>query len=271
MAEIVSKIVYNLTADVNDLFCLRFQIWDDELEMLAQKNLLKCKMENDQCHRTKKFLYAGQNLAILCKREIRTPEEAIRLAIQGWWDEYKNITSIDAKNNYQSIRSSAQFGKFTQMARDKAFAMGCAIISIHYFQCYLIVCNYAITNLGDASVYNVGPIRSKCKTQSEKYPGLCGGNENYTNHTIQGIRFFNNEKTEVIPVKQWIANGRLLDISLTPHLTHTKRRPTAEQSPFAMEPTINEPATSTANENGLLTIDKLLQMLGKCFGADCIK
>lgn len=200
--------------------------------MISQKNLIICQIEHDKCRQTKRYLWPGQNLAMFCRMPIRTVDEAIQLSNDAWWDEYKNITYIDRENNYKSIKANDQYGHFTQMARDKAYAMGCAAISNKNGYCFFIACNYAITNWGYDPVYAFGPVRSKCKTKSRKYPGLCGDKEDYTNYTKLGVKFFTKDNSVVPPLRQWYANGRILDIPFTPSNSaiHRYNKPTTAAS-----------------------------------------
>ncbi|XP_031637955.1 uncharacterized protein LOC116350332 [Contarinia nasturtii] len=230
-------------------------VWDDELEMIAQKNLITCEFEHDQCRRTKKYIWAGQNLAQRCKQPFLTPEEAMEWANEAWWNEYKDVTFIDKSNNYSSISASNQYGHFTQMARDKAYAMGCAVTSTEDEYCHTIACNYAVTNWGLDPVYATGPVRSKCKTFSKKYPGLCSDREDYTNYVRFGVSFFTKDSSPVPPLQQWIANGRVL-ISGTDvkRPSASVKRKTVKPTPVSSVPTMKRqkvmPTMTTTSVRG---------------------
>lgn len=83
----------------------------------------------------------------------------------------------------------------------------------------------------------MGRVRSKCKTFSQKYPGLCSDREDYTNYVRFGVSFFTKDDSPVPPLQQWIANGRILTAG-----TVSKRQTNLEQK--TMKPTsFSMPAT----------------------------
>lgn len=167
-------------------------------------------MEHDKCRRTKKYIYAGQNLAMSWCTPHISPDEAIKRANENWWKEYKNITFINEGNLYNSIKANDKHGHFTQMARDKAFAIGCAMISTRNGYEHYIACNYALANIINQPVYERGPVASGCKTKNKKYPGLCGKYEDYRSYKKNRTKYFTKDNTTVPPLKQWIANGKML-------------------------------------------------------------
>lgn len=179
--------------------------------MMAQKNLLLCMMDHDKCRQTFRYRHAGQNLAMVCQRPLITPEAAIEKSMNGWWMEYKAITHINHDLKYNSIRANDQYGHFTQMIQANAFAVGCAIISTQLGYCYYVACNYAVTNIVDRPIYTVGRVRSKCRTNSTRYRGLCGGNEDYYDHQRHGTRgLFVRNNSNIPPLEQWKANGNYI-------------------------------------------------------------
>lgn len=178
--------------------------------MFAQKQLLKCSTTHDDCHKSLKFLFPGQNTNTRCDSNAVSPEEAIQAALSGWWDENSRITSINANNDYQSIQNNGQDADhFTQMAHDTAFKIGCAVIKTDG-GCYWVTCNYAITNWIFDPVYAVGDTRSGCQTQSATYPGLCGPDEDYYGYQSGGVPLFNNDQTVPAAVSTFNNNGRIL-------------------------------------------------------------
>lgn len=76
------------------------------------------------------------------------------------------------------------FAHFTQVVRDEAYKIGCAISRfsdpINKKPLSLITCNYAVTNLATFPVYEEGDAASGCKTGPHpNYPGLCSESEVY--------------------------------------------------------------------------------------------
>lgn len=185
--------------------------------MIAQRNLLSCKMQHDACRSTKRHKYAGQNLAMGCGWS--SVQQAIDQSLKMWWNEHKSITQINNKNMYTSIRSRGKYGHghFTQMARDKAFAIGCAVISTSNDHCWYVACNYAVTNWLGSPVYVRGKVRNRCKTKSSKYPGLCGAKEDYSGYKVKGISFFSRRKIDSPILQQWQQNGKRLNVRNAPN------------------------------------------------------
>lgn len=71
---------------------------------------------------------------------------------------------------------------FTQMVRDRSDRIGCAIsqFKANGFYNVYVVCNYAVTNIGNEPVYVEGRTASLCKTGVHKnYNGLCSPKEKY--------------------------------------------------------------------------------------------
>lgn len=158
---------------------------------MALQNVLQCKNQHDSCHKTKHFLYAGQNLQASCYAPGHdSVQSAIEGAINGWFDEYKVFPSQwlhSFGNGHQQPHSMV--GDFSQMVKDKAFALGCAIVKSNSYHeknwsCYFIACNYATGNIGGAPVYEVGQMGSKCRTgMNHDYQGLCSPRETYYDDT----------------------------------------------------------------------------------------
>lgn len=54
-----------------------------------------------------------------------------------------------------------------------------------HYQTYY-VCDYAVTNIYERSIYDQGPTASKCKTGTNpKYPALCSESEKYDDGQIE--------------------------------------------------------------------------------------
>lgn len=71
---------------------------------------------------------------------------------------------------------------FTQIVHDISDRIGCAISRYMENDWYVsyIVCNYAVTNIQDRSIYTAGETASECTTGThDEYDGLCGVNEDF--------------------------------------------------------------------------------------------
>lgn len=192
-------------------------------------------MLHDYCRSTKRYIFAGQNLAELCRfPNYRPLKEAINLAMQMWYDEHRFLGSIKNIKSYSSSNdSSGVIGHFTQMVRDESFAVGCSIVKSQHpadgsnWNCYYIACNYATSNIIRRPVYEIGAIGSKCKTgRNPQYPGLCSKNENYTDNSL----LFTKNNIEAPPVTKWKQNGKKIyhlnaDTSISRPITATTNRP----------------------------------------------
>lgn len=146
--------------------------------MMALQNVAQCDMERDQCHRTKCFLFPGQNLyAVWAYPQFLSDKYAINLAIQSWFDEYKHITNIECINSFGNPHCpSHEIEQFTQIIWDDAAAVGCAIVKETHT--YYIACNYSYGNMSGRPVYKFGRNGSKCmRGLNKQYPGLCNERE----------------------------------------------------------------------------------------------
>lgn len=149
-------------------------------------------MKHDDCRRTKEFRYPGQNLAKFCNSVYWFDDRDVtEWAMNAWFEEYKDLPPKYVGAYGKGSAPRDQVGHFTQLIRDKAFAVGCAIIrSITIvngknMRCHYIACNYAVTNINGWPVYDIGPMGVNCKTgMNPKYPGLCSEHEDYYDDTI---------------------------------------------------------------------------------------
>lgn len=172
--------------------------------MIAAQNVAQCKIEHDDCRRTKRHVYAGQNLAQLCSYPTLVPvKDAVKRSMQDWFEEHRYFTSVEWINSYPEMGPKAAIGHFTQMIQDKAYAMGCSIV--RNLNCYYIACNYAAGNIVKHLVYETGPVGKKCKKGiNSKYPGLCKENEDFTDEK----QLFTKDKSEVPLLTKWKKNGK---------------------------------------------------------------
>lgn len=78
---------------------LLHQTWDDELAYIAYFNAKTCTYGHDQCRKTVRFPYAGQNIAAnMWTNKFASTMDVIVNQTKSWFDEYqwtpKNV--IDA-------------------------------------------------------------------------------------------------------------------------------------------------------------------------------
>jgi Cysteine-rich secretory protein family len=138
-------------------------------------------MRHDACRSTPDFKYAGQNLGYRASTGNFQPlNDTIKATIQSWYDEYKDAVQADL-DSCCSSRSGKVIGHFTQVVRDKATHIGCAVSRYtkdNLWKSSLVACNYAITNIQGRPVYVSGNPASGCTTgRNPKYPSLCSVNE----------------------------------------------------------------------------------------------
>ncbi|XP_034486541.1 antigen 5 like allergen Cul n 1-like [Drosophila innubila] len=155
--------------------------WSPELAKLAELNARQCQMKHDACHNTNKFKSSGQNLAIISGSS-ETDEQLLTACINMWWNENKNA-NMAVINSYPKTWTGDQIGHFTAMAQQPNYAVGCAAARYvsNKVRNFLLVCNYATTNIIDRAVYVRGPTAAGCNTGTNvNYPGLCTVNEVFT-------------------------------------------------------------------------------------------
>lgn len=182
------------------------QVWNDTLAKLAEMNAKTCVFGHDDCRNTGKnsresknfllllfldvffsenFLYAGQNIGqISSKTKHLEPTVVIKKIIEGWFNEHKDA-DMSYCNNFRHHPNGLKIGHFTQLVRDEAFAMGCAMTQFVQDLKYttIFTCDYTLSNIDDYPIYESSDeVASGCKTSiNEKYPGLCSVKEIYDN------------------------------------------------------------------------------------------
>lgn len=157
-----------------------FQTWNAKLAQLAALNVMQCKMKHDQCRSTKKFKYAGQNLALRANSGVFEPlDTLIEKNIKGWYDEVNNAAQSDIDNCCTS-KSGKTIGHFIQVVTDRAIQVGCAASQYTHkeWKTSLMTCNYALTNMIGQKVYLSGTTASGCSSGvNPDYPALCKDSE----------------------------------------------------------------------------------------------
>lgn len=113
---------------------------------MSLRNAMSCQMEHDSCRNTASFLHAGQNLAIFGSKPNAKPiKDSITKAIQMWYDEYKDVPSLQEVEKLGSSRARKPIGHWTQLVQSKAHRIGCSVVRFtdqKGWKQVLIGCNY---------------------------------------------------------------------------------------------------------------------------------
>ncbi|XP_052895672.1 antigen 5 like allergen Cul n 1-like [Anopheles moucheti] len=155
--------------------------WDTKLAKQAGHNARSCIDVHDSCRNTRVYRWAGQNIILSKFGSTMAPEDLVKNGINIWWSEYKDTTQ-DQLNSYPAGYEGPAIGHFTQMVSDQTDKLGCAIQ--HWLDggsdAYYFVCNYAVTNALEHSIYKNGTVASACTTGPnpiEELSGLCSPDE----------------------------------------------------------------------------------------------
>lgn len=107
----------------------------------------------------KKNYIPGQNLYIYSARTSDI-NGILKNAVETWYDEVKSVNPTTMSGG----------GHFTQVVRDQAVAVGCAVGQSNIGT--LVTCNYSFGNIGP--VYTAGYAGSKCAKGTDGfYRNLC--------------------------------------------------------------------------------------------------
>ncbi|XP_031622206.1 antigen 5 like allergen Cul n 1-like isoform X2 [Contarinia nasturtii] len=167
-------------------------VWDDDLAQFAEYNVRTCTFAHDLCRNTGKYRYAGQNLALSQNsKEFDKPKKIIESMTKGWFDEY-NDANMDVINNFRTI--GRMIGHFTQLVRDEAYAVGCAIVQFkkHGWYTTIYACDYSLTNMLKNPIYQgTSNTASQCLTGTNpRFEGLCSIKEIYDNELFYKNNFY---------------------------------------------------------------------------------
>lgn len=103
-------------------------------------------MKHDKCRNTARYLTAGQNLAIFGSKPNAKPiEDAIHDAVQNWYAEFKDCSSLNEVKKLGSTRVTKPIGHWTQLVQSKAHRIGCSVIQFidrRGWKQVLVGCNY---------------------------------------------------------------------------------------------------------------------------------
>lgn len=71
-------------------------VWNHQLAYLAELNTKQCKMSHDQCRKTAKFEYPGQNLGEMgTSGPHYDPVEVVKSVLNDWYDEHRYARQSD--------------------------------------------------------------------------------------------------------------------------------------------------------------------------------
>lgn len=134
-------------------------------------------MQHDKCRKTQKYSKAGQNLYWVgtSANENSDVKNILEKAVKSWYSEMKDVTQADINICCGGIKFN-KIGHYSQLARDKVVAIGCAAskYSDGHWKATLIACNYSYINIIGSPIYISGPTASACTNgKDEIYTNLC--------------------------------------------------------------------------------------------------
>lgn len=172
----------------------------------------------------------------------RPIKETIQQSAQSWYDEYKNVPSLEeVKKLGSSGVNFRSIGHWSQLVQSKAHRIGCSVVQftdpegwkqtligcnyrlffniIYWFiksmqlqLINIIKFNYSAGNTIGNPIFTFGPPASLCKTgKNPKYPGLCNPKEDVSQHK-NGVWYFNNNAPQSPIVRQWLKNGKKINL-----------------------------------------------------------
>ncbi|KHJ76377.1 SCP-like protein [Oesophagostomum dentatum] len=142
-------------------------IYDCDVENSAMKHASKCIFE----HST--YAERNNNGENLFKTSILKLDkaEAAKRASQSWWSELKSF-GVGQANNLTMAVFNKFVGHYTQMAWEKSYKLGCAVM--HCPKMTMVNCQYSPTgNYINQLIYTKGEPCSGCPGKCNKAEGLC--------------------------------------------------------------------------------------------------
>jgi len=152
-------------------------VWDDELELIAQRLADQCVFKHDAERGLLDGTSVGQNL-YSSWNSVQDTEEVLQGKADGsvlaWYNEVTNPGFNPDHINPFNFTSGT--GHYTQVVWAETTRVGCG--SVHYkdgsWYKSLIVCNYAKSgNWRDGVMYIEGPACTQCPTGASCADGLC--------------------------------------------------------------------------------------------------
>lgn len=151
-------------------------VWDDELASIAQAHANQCQFIHDctKCRKLPRFL-AGQNLYVSRTDSPDMDVSNWTTAIKLWLSEIK-----DFRPEYRKpFHFDSKVGHFSQSVWAQTTYVGCGRSTFtadddEYNYSSLFVCNYGpMGNMRGGTMYEEGPVCSKCPPNSSCSNGLC--------------------------------------------------------------------------------------------------
>ncbi|XP_031634413.1 allergen Tab y 5.0101-like [Contarinia nasturtii] len=158
-------------------------VWNNELAKFAEYNVRRCIFEHDKCRNTDKLMYVGQNIArTKNSKKFQAPVKLMKILMGGWFGENKDTNMTVIKKHK---RIGKRIGHFTQMVRDQAYLIGCAMIQFELNNWFITIfaCNYSLNNILNQPIYDASSeAASECQSgTNEKFKCLCSTSEVYNN------------------------------------------------------------------------------------------
>lgn len=170
-------------------------------------------MEHDACRDTAKYKTVGQNLAMYFRSPLLKLSviDHMKELMKDWYDEYRLVKNLDEVNSLGSSGSSGIY-HWAQFVQSKADRIGCSAVRMSEPHGVLFGCNYNVGNVGGFPIFTFGEPASLCKSGRHlQYEGLCHPSEDVSQRKNGNI-YFKSDAPESPVVKQWLKNGKKLNL-----------------------------------------------------------
>lgn len=138
--------------------CWSAQKWDASLAYTAEMHARTCANDHDDCRNTHQWLITGQNLHALSNPG-KQFDDFVAFVCGGVCDWFKECTLTTMEKAIPNKKPEKKVGHFTQLVRDKASRVGCAISVWHGplgYYLHWLVCNYNEQPYPGARIYVTG-------------------------------------------------------------------------------------------------------------------
>ena len=151
-----------------------FQVWDSELEAIAQRWADQCQFGHDTNQKKLDGTSVGQNVAWSSSSNEPSLQDSVVAEVQGWYDEVHNPGFGSYPESPFSFDSGT--GHYTQLVWADTELVGCGMIYKRGSGGYEVttVCNYATAgNVRGSVMYKVGGACTACPSGYTCQAGLC--------------------------------------------------------------------------------------------------
>ena len=152
-----------------------FQVWDFELEAIAQRWADQCQSGHDTNRMILDETYVGQNVAWSWSSGPKSVLDSILDATQSWYDEVHDPGYWSKPDS--PFVSAGGAGHYTQVVWADTEYLGCGMVyKGDEGEGYEVttVCNYAVGgNFAEKIMYRVGEACSECPSGYSCDEGLC--------------------------------------------------------------------------------------------------